>query len=193
MKALFSIAKEVQPSVIFFDEIDALLSSRGEGEHEASRRLKTEFMIQLDGATSSSEDRVLVMGATNLPEAIDPAVLRRMSKRIYIPLPDEDAREALILHLMRDQPLDLPESDVRRLVRATDRYSGSDLKQVCKEAAMGPVREVSPDQLRDIRPEDMRPIQLRDFEDALRHIRPTVSVSSLAKYEQWNKEFGSNY
>jgi len=96
MRALFSAARRVQPSVIFLDEIDSLMSIRKEGEHEASRRVKTEFMTQLDGATTNGEDRLLIMGATNLPWELDEAVLRRLVKRIYIPLPDEEARSGLI-------------------------------------------------------------------------------------------------
>lgn len=77
VRALFSVARQLQPAVIFIDEIDSILSARRENEHEASRRLKTEFLIQLDGAGTTGEDRILVMGATNLPWALDEAVLRR--------------------------------------------------------------------------------------------------------------------
>ena len=75
-KALFTVARNKQPAVIFFDEIDALMSTRKDNEHEASRRLKTEFMTQLDGATTNNEDRLLIMAATNLPWELDEAVLR---------------------------------------------------------------------------------------------------------------------
>lgn len=76
MRTLFEVARKKQPSVIFFDEIDALMSTRKDGEHEASRRLKTEFMTQIDGASSSSDDRLLIMAATNIPWELDEAVLR---------------------------------------------------------------------------------------------------------------------
>ena len=82
------------------DEIDSILSKRSGGEHEASRRLKTEFMVQLDGAGSNASDRLMVMGATNLPNELDEAVLRRMEKRIYVQLPEEEARSALINRLV---------------------------------------------------------------------------------------------
>ena len=96
VRKLFDVARELQPSVIFIDEIDSLLSSRHSREHDAVRRLKTEFLIQFDGVSTNANDRVLVMGATNRPQDLDDAVLRRMEKRIYIPLPDEDARKTLL-------------------------------------------------------------------------------------------------
>ena len=83
MKGLFTVARRVEPAVIFFDEIDSLMSARKENEHEASRRVKTEFMTQVDGASTASEERLLIMAATNLPWEIDEAVLRRLVKRIY--------------------------------------------------------------------------------------------------------------
>ncbi len=89
VKTLFTIARVKQPSVIFIDEIDSLLSSRSEGEQESSRKVKTEFLIELDGAKNKADERVLVIGATNLPHELDDAVRRRFVKKLYIPLPNE--------------------------------------------------------------------------------------------------------
>lgn len=134
MKALFSVARKKQPSVIFFDEIDALMGSRKENEHEASRRLKTEFMTQVDGATTDAEDRLLIMAATNLPWEIDEAILRRVVKRIYVPLPDILSRTALIRHLLMKQAKPKNDKDydqfIPLVVEATDGYSASDLTAV---------------------------------------------------------------
>lgn len=88
VKALFLYAKVKQPAVVFIDEIDSILTKRSEGEHESSRRLKTEFLIQLDGATTGDDDRVLLVAATNRPQELDDAARRRFTKRLYIPLPD---------------------------------------------------------------------------------------------------------
>ena len=99
MKGLFQMALEKAPSVIFFDEIDSIMGSRGGNEHEASRRLKTEFLVQFDGvngATQAADKNLLVLAATNRPYDLDEAALRRLTRRIYIPLPDDEARKAII-------------------------------------------------------------------------------------------------
>lgn len=75
--------------VIFIDEIDSLLSQRSDTEHESSRRIKTEFLVQLDGASTAEEDRILLVGATNRPQELDEAARRRFVKRLYIPLPEK--------------------------------------------------------------------------------------------------------
>lgn len=90
VRALFSVARVHQPAVIFIDEIDSLLSQRSDSEHESSRRIKTEFLVQLDGATTDNEERILVIGATNRPQELDEAARRRLVKRLYIPLPEFD-------------------------------------------------------------------------------------------------------
>jgi spastin len=100
MRTLFAIATERQPSIIFMDEIDSLLSARSSTEHDAARRLKTEFLVQFDGVASAAEARVVVIGATNRPQELDDAVRRRLVKRIYIPLPDGEGRGAIIQHLL---------------------------------------------------------------------------------------------
>ena len=128
VKALFAIARVVQPSIIFIDEIDSLLSQRGSSEHEASRRLKTEFLVQLDGATTSNEDRIVVIAATNLPQEIDEAARRRLAKRIYVSLPDFETRRDQIAHLLASMNCNLQKQHIEQICRATEGYSGSDIK-----------------------------------------------------------------
>ncbi|KAH9328625.1 hypothetical protein KI387_000733, partial [Taxus chinensis] len=142
MRALFAVAVARQPSVIFMDEIDSIMSARSSNEHEASRRLKSEFLIQFDGVMSNSDDRVIVMGATNRPQELDDAVLRRLVKRIYVPLPDADVRRVIFKHQLKGQAFSLPATDLERLVKDTNGYSGSDLQALCEEAAMIPIREL---------------------------------------------------
>lgn len=141
MRALFSIARELQPSIIFIDEIDSLLSERSSGEHEASRRLKTEFLVEFDGLPGNPEmDRIVVLGATNRPQELDEAALRRFPKRVYVALPDQLTREHLLKKLLEKQGSPLSNEGTKRLALCTDGYSGSDLTALAKDAALEPIR-----------------------------------------------------
>ncbi|UYV64713.1 hypothetical protein LAZ67_3001734 [Cordylochernes scorpioides] len=147
VRALFAVARELQPTIIFMgefpkvkfenkygyhkllplcgtDEIDALLSERKESEHEASRRLKTEFLVEFDGLRSSGEERVLVMGATNRPQELDEAALRRLPKRVYVALPDLNTRASLLQKLLdRQQAHGLSSSEVAHLASTPHVYT----------------------------------------------------------------------
>jgi spastin len=170
VRTLFRCAAERAPSVIFLDEVDSVLSARTSNEHEASRRLKTEFLCRLDGCTPSS-GRVVVIAATNRPQELDDAVIRRLTRRIYVPLPDEEAREALLVRLLSGNTASaLLKADIRRLVAQTDGYSGSDIAALCREAAMAPLRELNSEQLARVDPDRVRPLNLRDFDGALRGV-----------------------
>lgn len=141
VRALFAIARELQPSIIFIDEVDSLLSERSNNEHEASRRLKTEFLVEFDGLPSNPEsEKVLVMAATNRPQELDEAALRRFPKRVYVTLPDEATRAELLRKLLAKQGCKLNQSELKRLAKLTDGYSGSDLTALAKDAALGPIR-----------------------------------------------------
>lgn len=138
---LFSLARKVQPSIIFIDEIDSLFRERSAGDHEVTGMMKAEFMTLWDGLTTSSDTRVLVLGATNRPNDIDPAILRRMPKRFPIRLPNYDQR-VKILSLMLNHTQLAPDFTIERLALRTDGLSGSDLRETCRNAAMVPVREL---------------------------------------------------
>ncbi|XP_006161861.1 fidgetin-like protein 1 isoform X2 [Tupaia chinensis] len=191
VRALFTVARCQQPSVIFIDEIDSLLSQRGDGEHESSRRIKTEFLVQLDGATTSSEDRILVVGATNRPQEIDEAARRRLVKRLYIPLPEASARKQIVINLMAREQCCLSEEEIERVVQHSDGFSGADMTQLCREASLGPIRSLQTTDIATITPDQVRPIAYTDFENAFRTVRPSVSPKDLELYENWNKTFGS--
>ncbi|XP_042308306.1 spastin isoform X3 [Sceloporus undulatus] len=150
VRALFAVARELQPSIIFIDEVDSLLCERREGEHDASRRLKTEFLIEFDGVQSSGEDRILVMGATNRPQELDDAVLRRFIKRVYVSLPNEETRLLLLKNLLSKQGNPLTQKELAQLARMTEGYSGSDLTALAKDAALGPIRELKPEQVKNM-------------------------------------------
>ncbi|KAK5172724.1 uncharacterized protein LTR77_002844 [Saxophila tyrrhenica] len=201
VRALFAIAKALAPSIIFVDEIDSLLGSRGgTSEHEATRRIKTEFLIQwsdLQKAAAGREakngegdaTRVLVLAATNLPWAIDEAARRRFVRRQYIPLPEAWVREQQLRTLLAAQKHSLNDKDLQCLVQLTDNYSGSDITALAKDAAMGPLRSLG-EKLLHMKPEDIRGIKMSDFEASLVNIRPSVSGKGLKEFEDWAREFG---
>ncbi|KAL7784127.1 P-loop containing nucleoside triphosphate hydrolase protein [Trichoderma ceciliae] len=204
VRALFGLSKALAPSIIFVDEIDSLLSQRSEsGEHEATRRIKTEFLIQwseLQRAaagremtsktnTRSDAQRVLVLAATNLPWAIDEAARRRFVRRQYIPLPEPKTREIQLKTLLRQQNHSLSDEDTEKLVQLTDGFSGSDITALAKDAAMGPLRSLG-EALLYMTKEEIRPIDLSDFELSLKSIRPSVDQDGLREYEEWAEKFG---
>uniref|UniRef100_A0A3P8YN98 Fidgetin-like protein 1 n=1 Tax=Esox lucius TaxID=8010 RepID=A0A3P8YN98_ESOLU len=190
VRALFAVARELQPSIIFIDEIDSLLCERREGEHDASRRLKTEFLIEFDGVQSDGAERVLVMGATNRPQELDEAVLRRFAKRVYVALPTEETRLKLLGNLLGKHGNPLNHKELAHLAKRTGGYSGSDLTSLAKDAALGPIRELGPEQVRNMAASDMRNIRYKDFEDSLKRIKPSVSPTTLDLYVRWNTEYG---
>ncbi|KAI3885269.1 hypothetical protein MKW98_002661 [Papaver atlanticum] len=194
VRALFGVASCRQPAVIFVDEIDSLLSQRkSEGEHESSRRLKTQFLIEMEGFDSGSE-QILLIGATNRPQELDEAARRRLTKRLYIPLPSAEARAWIIRSLLeKDGLFKLSEEDTNAICKMTEGYSGSDMKNLVKDASMGPLRDAlrQGKEIAKLQKEDLRTVTIQDFEYALREVRPSVSSSELGSYEVWNKQFGS--
>lgn len=185
------VAISRQPSVIFMDEIDSIMSTRTTNENEASRRLKSEFLVQFDGVTSNSDGLVIVIGATNKPQELDDAVLRRLVKRIYIPLPDATVRRQLLKHRLKGKAFSLPDGDLERLVRDTEGYSGSDLQALCEEAAMMPIRELGANIL-SVKANQVRGLRYGDFQKAMTVIRPSLQKSKWEELEWWNQEFGAN-
>ncbi|KAL5841196.1 hypothetical protein ACOSQ3_011799 [Xanthoceras sorbifolium] len=196
IKVLFELARHHAPSTIFLDEIDAIISQRGEGrsEHEASRRLKTELLIQMDGLTRTDE-LVFVLAATNLPWELDAAMLRRLEKRILVPLPEPEARIAMFKELLPSEsgeeslPYDL-------LVERTEGFSGSDIRLLCKEAAMQPLRRLMAhlEDKQEAVPEDelppVGPIKPGDIEAALKNTRPSAHLHAH-RYDKFNIDYGS--
>ncbi|KAI8914320.1 spastin-like protein [Gorgonomyces haynaldii] len=190
VKQLFDTARRNQPCIIFMDEIDALLGARSESEHEASRRLKTEFLMQFDGLTTQTNEKLLILGATNRPQELDEAALRRFPKRVYIPLPDPETRIALIKNLLHDHKHTLSDRDLQKITALTNGYSGSDLTALAREASMVPLRELGP-QLTSTPKSQVRGISASDFVVSLKTIKPSVQPSSLQLYEKWNQSMGS--
>lgn len=141
VKQLFQMAREHTPAIIFVDEIDSLCGSRTEGENESTRRIKTEFLVQMDGVKKGgAESRVLVLGATNTPWSLDPAMRRRFEKRIYIPLPEEEARETMFRLNVGKTPHGLNDADFKHLAKRSEGFSGADISITVRTALMEPLR-----------------------------------------------------
>lgn len=193
VRTLFAVAKFKQPSVIFIDEIDSLLSQRSEGDSDnGTRRMKTEFLVHLDGAGTTGEDKVLIVGATNRPQEIDEAVRRRLVKKLYIPLPNSVARKSMILTNMKDFKMEMNDEELEKVLKMTESYSGADMKSLCTDACLNPLRELTdPSEIETIDESSIRPIQLKDFIAALDTVKPSVSDKDIKHHEEWNEKFGT--
>ncbi|KAL1829202.1 hypothetical protein DCAR_0208523 [Daucus carota subsp. sativus] len=203
VRCLFELARAYAPSTIFIDEIDSLCNSRGaSGEHESSRRVKSELLVQVDGAnnTGTNEDGsrkiVMVLAATNFPWDIDEALRRRLEKRIYIPLPDAESRKELIKINLKTVEV-ASDVDINEVARRTEGYSGDDLTNVCRDASMNGMRRKiagkTRDQIKNMSKEEISkdPVAMCDFEEAIAKVQPSVSSTDIEKHEKWFSEFGS--
>merc|ERR1712029_9662 len=182
--------RHIQPTIIFIDEIDALLSERRSGEHEGVRRIKTEFLLQFEGMTSSARERIVVVAATNRPQELDDAALRRFTKRVYVRMPDVETRTKLITSLLAKQGSPLTSKEISKVVALTEGYTCSDISNLARDAALAPVREYSGSQLLTLQPQDIRHIQLQDFVASSERVRKSLSNEGLDAFEKWNKDFG---
>lgn len=146
VNAVFSLARKLEPTIVFIDEIDAVLGTRRSGEHEASGMVKAEFMTHWDGLTSANANgqpqRILILGATNRIQDIDKAILRRMPKKFPVSLPSASQRYKILKLVLKDTKTDDEHFDMDYLVKIMTGMSGSDIKEACRDAAMVPVREM---------------------------------------------------
>jgi SpoVK/Ycf46/Vps4 family AAA+-type ATPase len=139
--ASFSLAHKLQPAVIFIDELDTFLMANN-SETKYLDSIKAEFLTLWDGIATTGDSRVMVLGATNKPQAIDPAILRRMPRAFLVPLPDQAGRLAILELLFADEHVDESLLEfLPHVAQVTEGYSGSDLKEVCKAAAMVSIQE----------------------------------------------------
>ena len=190
VRTLFAVAAYREPAVVFIDEIDSLLTQRKASENEASRRIKTEFLIQIDGTGTSGQGRVLVIGATNRPQELDEAARRRFVKRLYIPLPNEKDRAQLLNAMLRKNNHCLVDDDVKRLAKETEGFSGADLKALCNDSAFWPIRQLGPKAL-EVDVHDIPPISFKHFKRSLKGMKPSVAAADLVQYVEWDKVYGS--
>ena len=189
VRALFQLAYEMQPSVVFIDEVESILSKRKEGENDAMKRLKTEFLIQFDGVGSSEENRVLIIGATNRPFDLDPAVIRRLPKRVYVGPFNDEEKKGFIKKIITQNKCNITDEQFLQIAKMCNNYSNSDLKELCREAAYEPLRELNSTSLQHVN--ELRPIVYEDFTKAVRKVRGTLTKDILRQLEQWNEDFGA--
>ena len=190
VKRLYELAKEKQPSIIFIDEVDSLTQSRSENENDAMRRVKTQLLSSMEGISSNNDDRVVTIGATNVPWEIDSAFRRRFQRRIYVPLPDEKARK--IIFEINSKGIELDKSiDFMKLSKITNDYTGSDIANICREAIMAPIRELDSTNMIDDSSIKAREVTHNDYTTALKNVNKSVSKQELIKFIEWDKEFGA--
>ncbi|CAN4098235.1 unnamed protein product [Withania somnifera] len=206
VKAVFSLASKIAPSVVFVDEVDSMLGRReNPGEHEAMRKMKNEFMVNWDGLRTKDKERVLVLAATNRPFDLDEAVIRRLPRRLMVNLPDAPNREKILRVILSKEEL-APNVDLEAIANMTEGYSGSDLKNLCVTAAHCPIREILAKEKKEkalavaeSRPvpalhssADVRPLNMDDFNYAHEQVCASVSSESANMNEllQWNELYG---
>jgi len=211
VRNLFEMALENKPAIVFIDEVDSLTSARSDNESESGRRIKTEFLIQMNSC-----DGVLILGATNMPWSLDAGIRRRFEKRIYIPLPDQRARAIMFKLHIGNTPTKLTHTDYQNLAALTEGYSGADISIIVREALMQPVRIVQyathfkklkngkftpcspgdPEAMEmtwaDIDSDTLEEpgVTYNDFLRSVNNTRPSVNQADLVLQEKWTKEFG---
>lgn len=173
VKAVFSLAKKLQPTIIFIDEIDSFLRSRQSNDHEVTGMMKAEFMSLWDGLNSDSNDRIMILGASNRIQDIDSAFLRRMPQRFFISYPELEERFKILALLLTGVSIDNREAVVREVALATSGLSGSDLKEICRNALLTSMHEYMNDKMTNESAEEVecRPLTIEDFERALKSSR----------------------
>ena len=207
-KAVFTLARRLAPCVIFIDEVDSLLSSRegssDDSAHGTLTSVKTTMMSEWDGLNSGTNgqgeagsDRVVVIGSTNRPFDLDEAVLRRFPRRILVDLPDLDTRREILEVTLSENRLD-PSVNLTSIAERLEGYTGSDLKEVCREAVV----QISHEQAKlldqglydskDGLSQRLRPVTSDDFEKALNKLKRSVAENGkeLSRVWEWNDQYG---
>ncbi|EXC34328.1 Uncharacterized AAA domain-containing protein [Morus notabilis] len=220
VRALFTLAAKVSPTIIFVDEVDSMLGQRSRsGEHEAMRKIKNEFMTHWDGLLTKQGDRILVLAATNRPFDLDEAIIRRFERRILVGLPSVENREMILKTILAKEKVE-EGLDYKELATMTEGYSGSDLKNLCTTAAYRPVRElIQQERLKDLEKKrkaaeapntkeaentaetesgkeerviKLRPLNMEDFRQAKNQVAASFAAegSVMKELKQWNDSYG---
>ncbi|KAK2724309.1 transitional endoplasmic reticulum ATPase-like [Artemia franciscana] len=203
VRDVFDKARSAAPCVLFFDELDSIAKARGGSQGDAggaADRVINQILTEMDGM--GAKKNVFIIGATNRPDIIDSAILRpgRLDQLIYIPLPDEKSREAILKANLRKSPV-APDIDLVFLARSTNGFSGADLTEICQRAVKMAIRESieadirrtkereqNPDMDMEVEDEDPVPeITKRHFEEAMKFARRSVSDADIRKYEMFSQ------
>lgn len=216
VRALFTLAAKISPTIIFVDEVDSMLGQRTRvGEHEAMRKIKNEFMTNWDGLLTKPGERILVLAATNRPFDLDEAIIRRFERRIMVDLPSVESREMILKTLLSKEKVE--DLDFKELAAITEGYSGSDLKNLCVTAAYRPVRELiqqekqkdkekklkddgkssedasaSKEEAKEENLITLRPLNMEDIRQAKNQVAASFASegSIMSELKQWNELYG---
>ncbi len=175
IREIFRKARQAAPCIIFFDEIESIIPRKDfvDDSSGVTNRVSSQFLSEMDGVEELSD--VIVIGATNRPDLIDPAAMRpgRLDRLIYVPPPDEKARYSILKIYTRKMPL-APDVKLRELAARTEGFSGADLESLCREAALNALRK-------NIEAEY---VTKEDFEEALKIVKPSISPQMVREYER---------
>src|SRR2546425_600811 len=178
VRMIFKKAKQVAPCIVFLDELDAIAHVRGfDTDSGVSERVVNQLLTSMDGLESL--EGVCVIGATNRPDRLDPAMLRtgRFDRILLVPTPNKDARLAILKVHTKTMPLD--GVDLEELAVDLDGYSGADIEGLCREAAMIALRETK----------HAKKVGTTHFQEAMKVVRPSIDVDTIKFYEEFDKKF----
>jgi transitional endoplasmic reticulum ATPase len=215
VREIFDKARSAAPCVLFFDELDSIAKSRGGSVGDAggaADRVINQILTEMDGM--GAKKNVFIIGATNRPDIIDPAILRpgRLDQLIYIPLPDDGSRQAILTSNLRKTPM-AKEVDLTYIARVTKGFSGADLTEICQRAVKLAIRENIEQDIKrerarqaagaemdvDDAADEIHEVSKQHFEEAMRFARRSVSDQDIRKYEmfsqtlQQSRGFGQNF
>ncbi len=173
IREMFKRARQVSPAIIFLDEIDALAPKRGHNDSGATDRVVTQLLSEMDGL--EGVEGIVIIGATNRPDVLDPALLRhgRFDRHIYIPVPDDKSREKIFKVHTKNMPL-AKDATIKSLVKKTEGYVGADIESLCKEAALLALRENI----------SAKEVTMKHFEDALKQVKPSISKTDVENFKK---------
>jgi SpoVK/Ycf46/Vps4 family AAA+-type ATPase len=191
---LFEKARKYAPSIIFMDEFDAIMVTRDTNVHEATRRVISQLLVELDGFATKKDEKIILMAATNRPWDLDEAMLSRFQRKIYVPLPDLEARKQIFKIHLKD--VELSDITIKDLAEKSEGYSGRDIANVCREAIMFMIREENPN-LENLNSEQIekytmkhRPLKKEDFAYAFSKVKRSVDEKTIKRYKEWKEKFG---